>query len=223
MRALQGYRQLEACRAHSARVGDLEFLDPGQGPQALAQVRLVGGRHNGCHAGQAVHSARPQQTLAHPRLQAAVAQDRRFLQSAVSGQGAVGAGMEGGRDVSTQQVLWILGLALGGQHKPCAEPCSDLLFASGVSCMTPGVTTMAGHLQPLRGTACSGCGQAYLPAVLPASYSMLADRAPQLTQQALGGRLMGGQLAQLSSMLQAAGFTAPPGQAPMWCAATQPA
>ena len=52
--------------------------------------------------------------------------------------------------------------------------------------MTPGVKTMAGHLQPLQGTACSGCGQAYLPAVLPARYSTLADRAPELTQQALG-------------------------------------
>ena len=83
MRALQGYKQLEACRTHSARVGDLELLDPGQGPQALAQVRLVGGRHDGCHAGQAVHSARPQQTLAHPRLQAAAAQDRRFVECRV--------------------------------------------------------------------------------------------------------------------------------------------
>ena len=49
--------------AHAARVGHAELGDPGQRPQALAQVRLVRGRHDRRHACQAVYGARAQQPL----------------------------------------------------------------------------------------------------------------------------------------------------------------
>ena len=44
-------------------MGDLELLDELEGTQPLAQVSLVGGRHDGRHACQAMNGARSAQPL----------------------------------------------------------------------------------------------------------------------------------------------------------------
>ncbi len=49
--------------AHPAGVGDFELLDKFQRPQAFSQVGLVGGRHDGRHARQAVDRACAAQPL----------------------------------------------------------------------------------------------------------------------------------------------------------------
>ena len=81
------------CRAtHPARVRDAELLDEGQRAQALAQVGLVGGCSNGCHARQAVDGAGACDALPCVRLHARISLSAVLCREGLSGLHRVQSG-----------------------------------------------------------------------------------------------------------------------------------